>query len=404
MQTLDEPANTDSAGKRMTAKAINRCHSIEDLRRLARRRLPDPMFHYIDGGADDEKTLGRNRSSFDEYQIEPRFLVDVANVDLRTSVLGSELEWPVFLCPTGVSRLFHGEGEFAAARGAADAGTLYSLSTLSSCDIESVARASAGPKAFQVYVLKDPGLNRDLVERARAAGYRALLLTVDVPTHGNRERDLRTGMTIPPKLSLMSWLDIARHPIWALEKLRQPEVELANIRGWLGQSSSTTLMEYVAQQFNPSVTWDQAEAMIKAWDGPFAIKGLLAPDDARRAADIGATAVIVSNHGGRQLESGISSLDALPAIAEAVGDRVEVLLDGGIRRGTDVLKALALGAKACGIGRAYLYGLGSGGQAGVARALKLLRAEVERGLVLSGCRSLAELDRSFLQRRMQANG
>lgn len=359
------------------------------------------MFHYIDGGADDEKTLSRNVTSFDDYQIEPRYLVDVANVDLNTSVLGAELEWPVFLCPTGASRLFHGDGEYAAARAAAAAGTLYSLSTLSTCDIESVAGASDGPKAFQVYVLRDPGLNRDLVARAREAGYRALILTVDVPTHGNRERDHRTGMTIPPKLSLMSWLDIARHPAWAWEKLTQPSVELANIRGWLGEASSTTLMGYIAEQFNPSVTWEDAAAMIKEWDGPFAIKGLLSAQDARRAADIGATAVIVSNHGGRQLESGISSLDALPAIVEAVGDRVEVLLDGGIRRGTDVLKALALGAKACGIGRAYLYGLGGAGQPGVERALHLLRAEIERGLVLAGCRSLGELDASFLQRRRQ---
>ena len=385
-------------------RALDRCHNIADLRRLAKRRVPGPMFEYIDGAAEDETTMRRNTAVFDEYDLVPRYLVDVADGRYPLTVLGTEVAWPVLIAPTGMSRLFHWQGELAVARAAHRAGTLYSLSTLSSHTIEDVAAASPGGKMFQIYVLRDPELNTALIERCRASGYTALCLTVDVPVQGNRERDLRTGMTIPPSFGPAQVLDIARHPAWVWNYLTRPRLTLANVAGRIAQGSTriSTLAEYIHDQFDPSVTWERAAKMIEAWDGPFAIKGILAADDARRAVDIGATAVIVSNHGGRQLDGAPATLDCLPAIARAVGGRAEVILDGGIRRGSHVVKALALGADACMIGRAYLYGLGAAGEAGVDRALGILRAETERALRLCGCARLDELDRRLVRRREPA--
>lgn len=370
-------------------KALN----IADLKRMAARKLPAPLFNYIDGGADGESTRRANNRAFEAVRLIPEYLVDVSDIDTSTQVLGQAIEWPVMLAPTGMSRLFHHEGELAVARAARAAGTYYCLSTVASCDIESVASASDGPKCFQIYVMRDRGLTREFIQRCKEAGYSALALTVDVPVAGYRERELRYGFTLPPQLKLSTFLAMARKPAWCWHHLTRPGVRLANVAHRIAQGSSdaSSLMQYVADQFDPSVDWDDMAWMIGEWGGPFAIKGILSPADAVRAAETGCSAIMVSNHGGRQLDHAVTPFAALPAIAEAVGDRCEIILDGGIRRGTDVLKALALGADACSIGRPYLYGLAAGGEAGVSKALSLLRAEVERDMGLLGCRRVTDI-------------
>jgi len=358
------------------------------------------MFHYLDGGADDEQSLRHNTSAFDNYQLIPRTLVDVSNIDTSTAILGQKIQWPVILAPTGMSRLFHYRGERAVAPAAERAGTLYSLSTLSTTSIEEVAAVCRGPKMFQIYVHRDRGLTRELMDRCRTARFNALCLTVDVPVAGNRERDFYTGMSMPPKLTAKSLVDIALHPRWVWRHITQAKLEMANLTAHLDAAASTggNVAEYVRKQFDPSVTWKDAEWMISEWGGPFAIKGILCPEDAKRAADAGASAVIISNHGGRQLDSVPAPIDLVADIKNAVGDRLEVILDGGIRRGTHVLKALAQGANACMIGRAYLYGLGAGGEAGVDKALGILREELERGMALMGCTRLDDISPQHLRR------
>jgi L-lactate dehydrogenase (cytochrome) len=380
--------------------SLERCFNIADLRRLARRRLPAPMFHYIDGGADDEWTMRRNSAVFDRYALVPRVLRDIREIDLATRVLGTQLDLPFFLGPTGMSRLFHHDKELGVARAAHAAGTLYSLSTMATTSLEDVAAASAGAKMFQVYIFKDRGLTRELVARCKAANYQALCLTVDTPLAGNRERDLVTGMTMPPRLSLRSLLSFAASPSWSLNFLRDPDFRLANVMHRVDALANGPLglIEYVNGQFDRSITWEDAAWLAREWDGPFVIKGLVNVDDARRAADIGATALMLSNHGGRQLDGSLAPLDALAPIRDALGDAVELIVDGGIRRGTHVLKALALGASACSIGRPYLYGLAAGGQAGVARAIDLLRDELLTDLALLGCTRVAELGAHHVQR------
>lgn len=383
----------------MAARGLEHCYSIHDLRECARRRLPSPIFAYMDGGADDEETLRRSTEAFSDYELIPRTLVDVENIDMRTEVLGVEIEWPVFAAPTGMSRIFHHDGELAVARATHKAGTLYSLSTVASTSIEDVAAETPGPKMFQIYVQRDRGPVSELISRCKEAGYRALCLTVDLPVHGNRERDLHTGMTVPPRLTLMSKLDVLMHPEWCWNYLTHPAFTMANFERIDMQGEGVdSLMKYVAKMFDRSVTWKDAEWMIQEWGGPFVIKGILSVDDARRAADIGASAIMVSNHGGRQLDGVPAPFDQIAEIADAVGDRIEIICDGGVRRGKHVLKALAMGATACSVGRAYLYGLGAGGEAGVARAFTLLRAEVERGMALLGCRNVGEITRQHIRR------
>ncbi len=359
------------------------------------------MFHYMDGAAEDETTLRRNTAAFEDYELLPRFLVDVSKIDMSTSVLGQTIEWPVVLAPTGMSRLFHHQGELAVARAAARSGTIYSLSTVSTFSIEDVAGQCDGPKLFQIYVFRDRGLSKELIARCRDARYAALCLTVDVPVAGNRERDLRTGMVIPPKLTWMSMLDVALHVRWSYRYLTSPPFLLANVADRVPQSGSdvTTLIEYIGSQFDRTVTWEDAAWMIEQWGGPFAIKGVLSVDDAKRAVDAGASAVIVSNHGGRQLDGAPAPVDMVGEIVQAIGDRAEVICDGGVRRGTHVLKALAMGARACMVGRAYLYGLGAAGEHGVDRSLAILRSEIERDMALLGCSKVAELDERFVRKR-----
>ena len=377
------------------------CYSLADLRRVARRRLPKMVFDYLDGGAEDEVTLRRNRTAFTNYELIPRVLVDVSEVNLSTTVLGQPIDFPVILSPTGLSRLFHHRGELAVIPAAARAGTIYSLSSVASYDIETAAAASGGPKWFQIYVWRDRSVIRDFIQRCREAGYNALCLTVDLPVLGQRERDLRNGMTMPPRLTPRSIFNVAMHPWWSWYYLTTPRPVLANVASipGIGLNDITTQARHANSQLDPSVTWDDVAWMIEQWGGPFAVKGILSAEDARQAVAVGVKAIIVSNHGGRQLDHGPAPIDMLPGIVEAVGDRAEVIMDGGVRRGTDVVKALSLGARACMIGRGYLYGLAAGGEAGVSRALELLHSEIKRTMQLIGCTSIDKLDGNYVRPR-----
>ena len=381
-------------------KRLSGCHDIADLRQLARRKVPRAVFHFADGGAEDEATLRRNTAAFEELTLVPRYLVDVSDIDTRVEVLGLPLDLPILVGPTGLSRAFHRGGERAAARAAARAGTLYTLSAGASTLLEDVAAASSGPKMFQIYCYRDRGLTAEFIDRCKAANYDALCLTVDVPVSGSRQRDLYTGASVPPRLTLGGALDALRRPAWTAGYLAGRRITVENVahRVARGRGVSASVMRYVAEQFDPSVGWRDAEWMIGQWGGPFVVKGVMAPADAVRAADIGATAVVVSNHGGRQLDGAPASIEQLGAVVDAAGDRIEVLFDSGIRRGSHVVKALALGAKAVLVGRAYVYGLAAGGEAGVDRALALLRDELRRCMALAGCRRLADIDRSLLGR------
>jgi L-lactate dehydrogenase (cytochrome) len=379
---------------------LSRCHNIDDLHRLARRRLPMPIYEYLAGGADDEWTLRRNTEAFDDYELMPSQLRDVSSLDTKTSVLGLTLDWPVLLAPTGMSRLFHHEAEPAVARAAARAGTLYSLSTVATTTLEEIAALTPGPKMFQLYIFRDRGLTSEFIQRCRAAGYAALCLTVDTVTQGNRERDRRSGMMLPPRWSLASAISFATHPRWSLRALAGPKFDLANVSHRVEAARhSTSLMEFINSQFDRTLTWDDAAWLVREWGGPVVIKGVQSADDARRALDIGARGIMISNHGGRQLEGAPAPVDCVRAIRDRVGSGLDVIVDGGVRRGNHVVKAIALGANACSIGRPYLYGLAAGGERGVDRALALLRNEIEVTMALLGTRSIAEITATHVQHR-----
>ena len=377
---------------------LDKVFNVEDLRAIARKKLPAPLFNYIDGGADDESNVRGNIHAYDSASLIPEYLIDVADIDLSTRVLGREISMPLFLAPTGMTRLFHHDGETAVSKAAAEAGTYYSLSTVGSTSIEDVAAACSGPKCFQIYVMKDRSLTREFIQRCKDANYDSLTLTVDIPVAGNRERELRYGFSMPPKLNLAGIAGFALRPAWVYRALTHPKAILANVAHKIpeGSSQSTSLMEYIANQFDPSVTWDDLEWMIAEWGGPFAIKGILSASDARKAVDCGVSAIMVSNHGGRQLDGALSAFDALGPIVDEVGGECEVICDGGIRRGTHVLKALARGATACSIGRPYLFGLAAAGQTGVRKVLELLRAEIERDMGLIGCRNIREIGKKHI--------
>ena len=372
------------------SKSLNACNNIEDLRKRACRRLPAPMFHYIDGAADDEWSMARNTRAFNDYELLPSQLSNVQDINLQTSLLDTKLGFPFILAPTGMSRLFHHDKEPAVAKAASKFETLYSLSTLATTSIEDISETSAGPKMFQIYIFKDRGLTREFVERCKAAKYQALCLTVDSPVGGNRERDLDNGMSVPPKFGLRSLWSFATHPRWVMNSILHSDFGLANVSGTDG-GGSVSLIQYVNRQFDPSVTWDDAAWLAEQWPGPFVIKGLQSPSDARRAVEIGASAIMVSNHGGRQLDGTAAPIDCVAPIRDAIGDALELIVDGGIRRGTHILKAIALGANACSIGRPYLFGLAAGGQRGVERVLHLLREELARDMALLGCRSIDDV-------------
>ncbi|MFQ5547049.1 MAG: alpha-hydroxy acid oxidase [Woeseia sp.] len=379
---------------------LNNCYKTEDFRKLARKRLPSPIFHYIDGGADDEVTMRRNSEAFETCDLVPNVLAGVESVDMSTEVLGSRLECPLFMAPTAMQRLFHHDGERAIATAAEKLGTMFSVSTIGTRSIEELGAFSA-PKLFQIYVHRDPALTTDLIERCKAAKFNALALTVDTIVAGNRERDYITGMTTPPKLTPGSLLSFALHPDWTFNYVFRRKFDLPNISRFItaGSSAQYSVVDYLDSQMKRDIDWEDAARMIDEWGGPFAIKGVMAVADAKRCVDVGASAIMVSNHGGRQLDASRSPFDQLEAIVDAVGGQIQIILDGGVRRGSHVLKALAKGANACSGGRMYLYALAAAGSAGVERAMSLLKGEIERDMLLMGCRSISELNRSMLATR-----
>jgi L-lactate dehydrogenase (cytochrome) len=379
---------------------LDRANNIADLRRLARRRLPRPIFDYIDGGADDELTLERNMSAFSTYEIVPDVLTDVSSIRTATTLFGEPVAWPLMLAPTGLTRMFHDDAELAVARAAAKHGLLYSLSTLGTTRLEALAQAFGGPKVFQIYIFKDRGLTAEFVARCKAAGFDGLALTVDTPVAGNRERDRVNGLSLPPKLTLRSMLSFAAHPFWSIPALSGSKFDFANVSHRVDALAAgpMSLFDYIGDQFDPSLTWTDVEWLAREWGGPLAIKGLMTPEDAKRAIASGATGVMISNHGGRQLDGAPAPVDQIAAVRDALGDGPDVICDGGIRRGSDVVKACALGASGCSIGRPYLYGLAAGGEAGVDRALTLLRQEFERTLTLAGTNDVDRLARRHVRR------
>ena len=379
---------------------ISDCNNIMDFRLIARRKLPAAIFHYLDGGADDEWTLGRNTAAFNDYELLPAQLSDVSNVSLKTKLFGEEVDWPVMISPTGASKLFHAAGEPAVIRAAEKFGMVYSLSTLGTMTIEDVSAACSGPKMYQLYIFKDRELTRDLIDRCKAAGFRALCLTVDTPVAGNRERDHVYGFA-SGKFKLRSVPSMLRHPGWLYRVLVKNDLDMVNLATSVrpDQFADMSLLEYFNSQLDRSLTWKDVEWLAAQWDGPLVIKGVQTVADCRNVANSGATAVMLSNHGGRQLEGAPAPVDCIADVADALHDKLEIICDGGVRRGTHVIKALALGASACSIGRGYLYPLAAGGQAGVERGLQLLRDEVARTMALLGCDSIGKLGSSFIRRR-----
>ena len=374
------------------------CHSYNDFRKLAKKKLPSPIFHYIDGGSDDEITLKRNTESFNKCDLIPNMLNDVTNIDLSTTVLGQKIDFPLFLSPTSMNRLYHHHGEKGTANAAKKMGTIFGTSTMATTSIEEIGKLTTGPKLFQLYIHKDKSLTDNLIERCKLAGFNSMCLTVDTVVAGNRERDHRTGFSTPPKLTLESLISFALHPYWTFNHFLGEKFQLSNIIHMTekGSSIEKSVMDYINEQFDPAMSWKDAEYCVKKWGGPFALKGVMSVEDAKKAIDIGCTAIMISNHGGRQLDGSRAPFDQLAEIVDAVGDKIEVILDGGVRRGTHVLKALCLGAKACSFGKGYLFALASGGQKGVEVILEKMKSEISRDMKLMGCKKISELNSSKL--------
>jgi len=375
---------------------LAQCFGTADYEDAARCRLPGPLFDYIRGAADDEKTAAANVASFDRYDLVPRYLTDVTQVNAATRVLGCDLAWPLILAPTGMSRMFHPDGEQGVAIAAADAGCGYALSTMATASIEDIGAISAGPKIYQLYLLADDDLNFASIDRCKTAGFDALCLTVDTIVAGNRERDLRSGLTVPPRLTPSSLASFMRRPGWCLGYLAGGKFSLPNVTVG-GEGDLSTLAAFFASKMEAHISWERIAKIAAYWGRPFAIKGLQCADDARRAAEAGATAVILSNHGGRQLDGGAATIDLVADIVDAVGDRVEVILDGGVRRGSHIVKALAMGARACMTGRPYLYALSAFGAPGVERWLSAMHQETLRTMALIGCASIGDIGRGHLR-------
>jgi L-lactate dehydrogenase (cytochrome) len=379
---------------------LHDCHNFHDFRELARRRLPGPIFDYIDGAADDESTYRRNTEAFESCDLVPNVLRGVEKVDLSVTVMGQKLALPVYCSPTALQRLFHHDGERAVAAAAAKYGTMFGLSSLGTVSLEELRKAHNTSQIYQFYFHKDRGLNRAMLQRAKEARVEIMLLTVDSITGGNRERDLRTGFSIPFRLTLGGMLEFVRRPMWAInyathERFRLPQLEEHIEMG----SGALSIGRYFTEMLDPTMNWDDVAEMVQLWDGQYCLKGIMSVADAKRAAEIGCTGIVVSNHGGRQLDGSRASFDQLAEIVDAVGDRIDVLMDGGVQRGTHVLKALSVGAKAVGVGRYYLYPLAAAGQAGVERALGLMQAELERDMRLMGFGTIGQLSRQNLRFR-----
>ena len=395
------PVEGDLVTRRLAGAAC-----VADLRRIARRRLPRGVFDYIDGGAEDERTLAANSDAFARTTFRPRVLRNVAAVNPSTTLLGRPVPIPLVLAPTGFTRIADPDGELAVARAAAEAGVPYTLSTLSTRSIEEVARAGRGPKWFQVYAWRDRGLVKEMLDRAAGAGYEAIVLTVDTAVLGRRERDVRRGFTLPPKAGLDTLVDGALHPRWTWGLLRGEPIRFANVVGReVGDgATAASLADYINAQFDPGLCWDDLDWLRTVWAGPIVLKGIQTVEDARIAADAGVEAVALSNHGGRQLDGAPATLHLVAPVADAVGGRLEIICDGGVRRGGDIVKAVCLGARACMAGRAYLYGLAAGGERGVAKVLSLLYADVRRTMALVGADSIARLDRDLVTVAPSADG
>ena len=378
---------------------IKNCYNSDDFRNLAKKRLPSPIFHYIDGGADDEVTLTRNRKAYETCDLVPNVLTGVEKVDLSTTVMGQKLEMPLFCSPTASQRLFHHEGEHAVAKAAEKFGTMFSISSLATIDLESVSSINT-PKMFQVYYHKDKGLTESMLEKCHEANFDVLALTVDTVALGNRERDLRTGFTVPLRLSLSSILSFITHPSWGINYLTRSKFELPILKKHIKEANfAIALSDYFSKMIDVSINWKDAEELRRKWGREFCIKGIMSVEDAQKAVDIGATGIIVSNHGGRQLDGSRAPFDQLAEIVDAVGDKIDIICEGGIYRGTHVLKALSLGAKACSGARMYLYALAAGGQNGVEKALSNMKSELIRDMTLMGCQNIDSLSRKNIRFR-----
>ncbi|HKY86301.1 MAG TPA: alpha-hydroxy acid oxidase [Pseudorhodoplanes sp.] len=376
------------------------CYNFHDFRTLARRRLPGPIFNYIDGAAEDETTYRRNTESFERCDLVPNVLRGVSAIDMSVTVMGQKLAMPVYCSPTALQRLFHHQGERAVAAAAAKYGTMFGVSSLGTVSLEELRRAHDNPQCYQFYFHKDRGLNRAMMTRAKEAGVNVMMLTVDSITGGNRERDLRTGFSIPFRLTLAGMLQFAIKPLWGINYITHEKFRLPQLDEHVDMSGGVmSISKYFTEMLDPAMTWNDVAEMVKHWNGKFCLKGVMSVEDAKKAIDIGCAGIVLSNHGGRQLDGSRAAFDQLAEIVDAVGDKIDVMMDGGVQRGTHVLKALSLGAKAVGVGRYYLYPLAAAGQAGVERALGQMRTEIERDMRLMGCSSVAQLSRGNLRFR-----
>jgi L-lactate dehydrogenase (cytochrome) len=376
------------------------CHGFSDFRELARRRLPSPIFNYIDGAADDEITYERNTKSFEDCDLVPNVLRGVEEVDMSVTIMGQKLEMPIYCSPTALQRVFHHQGEYAVAAAADKFGTMFGVSSLGTVSLSEVREQYSGPQCYQFYFHKDQSLNQAMLENAKTAGVDVMMLTVDTITGGNRERDLRTGFSIPFKLNLGGIFQFGVKPMWALNYLTHKKFSLPQLDDFVDMSDGPlAISKYFTDMLDPCINWDDVTKMVDYWDGQFCLKGIMSVEDAKKAVEIGCTGIVISNHGGRQLDGSRSSFDQLSEIVDAVGDQIDVIMDSGIQRGSHVLKALSLGAKAVGGGRFYLYALAAAGQPGVEKALELMRLEIERDMRLMGAGSISELTRGNLRFR-----
>lgn len=379
---------------------IRDCVNFHDFRRLAKRRLPKPIFDYIDGGADDEATYRRNTDAFENCDLVPNVLRGVKDVDMSVTVMGQKLAMPVYCSPTALQRLFHHQGERAVAAAAAKYGTMFGVSSLGTVSLEETRQISNSPQVYQFYFHKDRGLNREMMARAKSAGVEVMMLTVDSITGGNRERDKRTGFSIPFRLTLAGLMQFAMKPAWGLNYVTHERFALPQLDKHVDMGGGAlSISRYFTEMLDPALAWSDVSDMVQEWGGQFCLKGVMSVADAQQATTIGCTGIVLSNHGGRQLDGSRSAFDQLAEVVDAVGDRIDVIMDGGIQRGTHVLKALSLGAKAVGVGRYYLFPLAAAGQAGVERALELMRMEIERDMRLMGCTSISQLGRDNIRFR-----
>lgn len=400
ISTIRSVVRFDAPTLRRSRRRLARVASIDDLRTIARRRLPRGIFDYIDGGAEDERTLRANVDAFTSVVFAPRILRDVSHIDTGVDFLGSRLPLPLMFSPTGFTRIAHSSGELTVAKVAARNDLPYCLSTLSTRSIEEVAATGPGTRWFQVYVWKDKALLADMLHRASAEGYQAIMLTVDTAVLGKRERDIRRGFTLPPTVGLSTIADGITHPAWLWDFLTHDAITFSNVAksGGIDKGTAVTLSDFISEQFDPALSWDDIAWFRSHWDGPIILKGIQIADDAERAVDHGIDAIAVSNHGGRQLDRAPAALDVLRAVSERVSGRAPIICEGGIRRGADIVAAIACGADLCGIGRPYLYGLGATGEKGVEKAVEILRTEMVRTMALLGVSRIDQIDASILAR------